>query len=83
MEGSAVSDLRPILRKLAELKTLLASAPTIKLATVTQASPLRIRLDGDTDPLPFTPIGASTWAVGDRVVCAEQQRRVFILAPAS
>jgi hypothetical protein len=24
-------------------------------ATVTQASPLRIRLDGESDPLPFTP----------------------------
>ncbi|WP_308491011.1 hypothetical protein [Microbacterium terrisoli] len=75
--------LRPILDQIGKLRAGFDRTPTIKLATVTQASPLRIRMDGDTDPLPFAPIGVSTWTVGDRVICAEQHRRVFILAPAS
>lgn len=42
------------------------------VATVTQVTPLRIRLDGDTDALPFTPTQldrTTPLAVSDRVVC--------------
>lgn len=41
-------------------------------AVVTQASPLRIRLDGESDPLPFTPdkICAAP-ALNDRVLVLE------------
>ena len=74
--------LEPIMGEIAKLWAALDRVPTIKLATVTQASPLRIRLDGDDEPLPYAPIGAGGWTVGDRVICAMQQRRVDILAAA-
>lgn len=40
-------------------------------ATVTQASPLRIRVDGDTAALGYTPVMLNplSYAVGDRVMC--------------
>ena len=57
-------------------------------ATVTQASPLRIRLDGETTPLPFTPDKLVTGLVlNDRVLVllwanpapASKSHRVVIL----
>lgn len=55
---------------------------TMKWATVTDDSPLRIRLDGDSDPLPFTPdslIDPAALAVDDRVRCELADRRVVIV----
>jgi hypothetical protein len=44
------------------------SQPSHRWATVTATSPLRIRLDGDTDPLPYTPDSlVAGLAVADRV----------------
>lgn len=57
-------------------------------ATVTQASPLRIRVDTDTDPLPFTPqSNVSGLVVNDRVLVlfmanaipSNRARRVVII----
>jgi len=40
------------------------------MATVTQVSPLRVRVDGDTDPLDFTPsVLVSPTAIDERVMC--------------
>jgi hypothetical protein len=60
-------------------------------ATVTQASPLRIKLDGETDPLPFTPDKiVSGLVLSDRVLVLlmantnplTRARRVVILGKA-
>lgn len=37
------------------LRSPVVTASTFRWATVTQASPLRIRLDGETSPLDLTP----------------------------
>ena len=50
-------------------------------ATVTAVSPLRVRLDGDTTALTFTPdslIDPLSLAVGSRVRCEISERRVVI-----
>lgn len=54
----------------------------MKWATVTDDSPLRIRLDGDTDALPYTPdalVDPAALAVDDRVRCELADRRVVIV----
>jgi microcystin-dependent protein len=51
-------------------------------ATVTAESPLRIRLDGDTDPLPATPESlVSGLSVGQRVWVQLSGHRVIVHAP--
>lgn len=55
-------------------------------ATVTQQSPLRIRLDGETDPLPVTPdtlLTTERMAVGDRVWVQLYGRRVVVVGRAN
>jgi hypothetical protein len=48
-------------------------------ATVTQASPLRVRLDGDADPLDLTPDTLTTdLLVADRVYCHLAGGRVVV-----
>lgn len=50
-------------------------------ATVTQASPLRVQLDGDSSPLlasPDTLVHATDLAVGDRVRCELTNRRLIV-----
>jgi hypothetical protein len=52
-------------------------------ATVTQASPLRIKLDGDTDPLDITPDTlVAGLAVDDRVMVARFGRRLVVVGKA-
>lgn len=49
--------------------------------TVTAVNPLRVQLDGDTTPLPFTPdslIDPLALAVNQRVRCEQSRRRVVI-----
>lgn len=46
--------------------------------TVMQVGPLRVRLDGDTASLPFTPDSLATVLVGDRVRCEISGRRVIV-----
>ena len=54
--------------------------PVIRWATVVQASPLRVMLDGDLEMLPFTPASlVRDVAEGARVVCVEQHRRVTVI----
>lgn len=49
-------------------------------ATVTQTGPLRVRLDGDSDPLPFTPDNlVGPVPVGTRVWCELFGRRVIAI----
>lgn len=54
---------------------------TFKWSTVTSTGPLRITLDGDTTPLPFTPdslVDPASLVVADRVRCELSSRRVII-----
>lgn len=46
--------------------------------TVTAVNPLRVRLDGDTVALPFTPDSLATVMFGDRVRCEIDARRVIV-----
>lgn len=52
-------------------------------ATVTQATPLRVRVDGDTAALAATPddMSLSHRPVGQRVYCMLQGRRLIVLGP--
>ena len=54
------------------LRTAKKPSPAHRMGTVTQESPLRIQLDGDTAPLPYTPkkIAGATLALNDRVAIA-------------
>lgn len=77
--GPFVDHMNLVLKKLAELTGRIDKMPTIRWATVTQASPLRVQLDGDLEPLSVTPQAAVVGLVaGDRVVCVEQHRRVIV-----
>ncbi|MGV3564220.1 MAG: hypothetical protein ACO1ON_13160 [Nocardioides sp.] len=65
------------------LELLLPSAPPPpdpwQWATVTQASPLRVRLDGEPNPLPVTPESlVQGLVVGQRVWCQIRGRRVVV-----
>jgi len=53
--------------------------PSFRYATVTATDPLRIRLDGDTAPLPITPTSLAAPLVGDRVYVGIVNRRVTVL----
>lgn len=60
-------------------------ALSFKWATVTTVTPLRIRLDGDTDPLPVTPdslVKPANLAVGVRVWVQSYRKRVYVLGAA-
>jgi len=75
--------LRPVLDQIGKLWARVNLMPVVRWGTVTQASPLRVRLDGDADPLPFTP--ATTvrgLRPGNRVVCVEQHRRITVITHA-
>lgn len=52
---------------------------TFRWGTVTQAAPLRVRLDGDTAALPFAPATlVAGLVVGDRVRCEHSAGRVIV-----
>lgn len=77
-----MGSLDPIMR-LVE-KALTRPIPVHRWGTVTAVGPLRVRLDGDADPLPFTPQNAAgALTVGARVWCVEQHRRVTVLTGGS
>ncbi|PFG19880.1 hypothetical protein [Serinibacter salmoneus] len=49
---------------------LARSLPRYRFATITATAPVRVRLDGDSEPLPITPpslVDHSTLTIGDRV----------------
>lgn len=76
-----MSILAPVLDQLAKLWARTDRMPVVRWATVTQAHPLRLLLDGDVDVLPLTPQSAlGGLTVGARVVCVEQHRRVIVIA---
>ena len=55
---------------------------TLKRAIVTSVGPLRIKIDGDTEPIPFTPksgIDPATLAVGDVVHADQSGHRLVVL----
>lgn len=72
--------LRPVLEQIGKLWSRVDLSPVIRWGTVTQASPLRVQLDGDEDPLTITPQNAAgELRVDSRVLCVEQHRRVIVV----
>lgn len=62
------------------LAARIRAAPHAEWGVITQASPLRVRLDGDAEPLLGTPSTlVSGLRVGDRVQAMIQNRKVTIL----
>jgi len=55
------------------------TADTYRWARVTQLSPIRIRLDGDTEPVESTPDSLCPLQVGDRVWVQFHGRAMIIL----
>lgn len=75
--------LRPVLDQVAKLWGRVDMMPVVRWATVTQTGPLRIRMDGDVEPMALTPMTVvAALRVGDRVLCVEQHRRVIIFGKA-
>ena len=79
--SALMSDLlRPVLDQISKLWGRVDQMPVVRWGTVTAASPLRVVLDGNTDPLPFAPQSlVRTLQVGNRVLCIEQHRRVIVV----
>lgn len=72
-------DFSGLLARIDQLGALIRSRPVFRWATVTNASPLQIKLDGDTNPLagsPLTLIG--DLVVGDRVRVEQQGTRLTV-----
>lgn len=63
-------------------KQVMDAVPTFRWATVTSVNPLRIRFDGETDPLPITPDTLVNPPVGARVFVLHWMRRVTVLGRA-
>lgn len=73
----------PLLDRIADLKAMLAGQVVLRWGTVTEIDPFRVRLDADTDPLPFKPDRTvSGLTVGDRVYTTVQNRRVTVIGRA-
>lgn len=76
-------NLAPIVAEIRRLRERLSRAPRFVWATVTATSPLRIRVDGDENPLAGTPsrtVGSLT--NGQRVFCVIQNGRCTIIGRA-
>lgn len=52
---------------------------TYRFATVTSTSPLRIRLDGDDDPVASTPVTLAVVSISDRVWVQLHAKQLIIL----
>lgn len=64
-----------IIRQIAALRKLITAKPEIVYGTVTQVSPLRVRLDGDSVALPYTPpitCDPSGFVLDARVLCIKR-----------
>ena len=69
-----------LLNEIRDIKQRFSRAPVLRLATVVEVNPVRVQLDGDFEPLPFTPIPmVGGLQVGERVACVEQNRRVTVI----
>ena len=75
--------LAPIKEQLHKLWAALEPKPDIKLGTVTGTAPLMVAVDGDLDtngdPVPAPAVSLIAHTVGQRVICAEQHRRLLII----
>ena len=81
--------LRPLYKRLHKLRSLIDRKSEIRLGTVAQVSPLMVNLDGDIDadpgsptfgdPIPTPATSPIAHTVGQRVICAEQYRRVLVV----
>lgn len=63
-----------------------AETDTFRWGTVTQASPLKVRMDGDSTPMaasPYNTVPTQNWAANDRVWCQFHGKKVFIIAGSS
>ena len=75
--------LAPIVAEIRRLRERITRAPRFVWATVTSASPLRIRVDGDADPLAGTPSSTvGSLSNGARVFCVIQNGRCTIIGRA-
>lgn len=71
--------LERVTRDLQTMRDGLDLRPTLRLGTVTGVGPVRVHLDGDTQPLPATPRTLVPVGPGDRVTVAHHKRVVTIL----
>ncbi|OJU39676.1 MAG: hypothetical protein BGN97_00200 [Microbacterium sp. 69-10] len=73
----------PVVETLKKIIARMARVATIRYGTVAQLSPLLINLDGDIDgdglPIPTPAQSLVPHTVGQRVICAEQNRRVLVI----
>ena len=78
--------LAPLKEQLHKLWAALEPKAEVKLGTVTQTAPLMVTVDGDLDengdPVPAPAVPLVTHTVGQRVICAEQYRRLLIIQAA-
>ena len=75
-----MTTLHYLMGTVARLKALVDQVPSYRWATVVQADPLRILLDGDTEPMRGTPENiAGPLAVGQRVLVTASRRRVYVI----
>ncbi|WP_228407301.1 hypothetical protein [Leucobacter muris] len=76
--------LQPLMDRIVDLAAQLRATPRTEWGVVAEVDPLRVRLDGDLDPLAGTPASVlREHAVGDRVLCLIQSRRVTIVGRGS
>jgi len=75
--------LEPLVDRVLDLKAVTDGMVQLRWGTVAQGSPLRVRLDGDEDPMSLTPATVvPALTSGERVMCAIQHNRVTVLAVA-
>lgn len=75
-----MSLIQPLVDRVQDAIAQAAMGVTLRWGTVTQADPLRVRLDGDMAEIPFKPATVvQGLSVGDRALCATQHRRVTVL----
>ncbi len=73
-------DLRELVERIRFVSAGLAKKPDLRWATVTNASPLVVKLESDTTALAGAPASiAADLRVGDRVFCAMQGNRLTVL----
>ena len=76
-----MSDLLGVISNLSERISVLEgrTPPEPRWAIVTSISPLRVRIETETDPLPITPINtAGNFTVGARVLTQMYGRHLYL-----
>ncbi|WP_161924152.1 hypothetical protein [Actinomyces sp. 432] len=72
--------LDALVTALADLRRRVDRAPSYRWGTVTSRSPLRVRLDGDSEPLGAAPVSlVAAPAAGARVLVLLHGRRAVVL----